>query len=143
MKSAEKRRRDAARQKAWRDANPDLAKAHYDRYRERNRDKCNARSKAWRLANPDAHRLAKRRVNLRRFGLTVGDYERILADQGGVCAICRRPETHQRERIYTLSVDHCHATGRVRGLLCNLCNRAIGLLRDSAELCAAAAEYLR
>jgi hypothetical protein len=57
------------------------------------------------------------------FGITLGDYLRILDLQGGRCVICRRPPTGNR-----LAVDHDHATGRVRGLLCAPCNRHVGYL---------------
>ena len=76
---------------------------------------------------------------LRVYGLTREDYAVLLEEQGGVCAICREPcATGQ-----TLSVDHDHATGRVRGLLCRTCNLGIGHLRDDARLVASALEYLR
>ena len=72
-----------------------------------------------------------------RLGLTLDDYERLLADQGGVCAICKRPPKKRR-----LHVDHDHATGKVRGLLCFTCNRyVLGKYATSAKL-RAAADYL-
>lgn len=58
--------------------------------------------------------------------------------QGGVCKICRRPET-QRKR---LAVDHCHTTGAVRGLLCITCNAEIGHLLDDPEIIRRAADYV-
>lgn len=58
----------------------------------------------------------------RVYGLKPGEYQEMLDKQGGVCAICgRRPVTIR------LAVDHDHETGRVRGLLCRRCNRALGL----------------
>jgi len=71
----------------------------------------------------------------REYGLSVTEYQRLLAQQNGVCAICREPD---RE----LCVDHDHKTGRVRSLLCNNCNSAIGFLRESPLLARAAATYL-
>lgn len=65
----------------------------------------------------------------------------MLEAQGGVCAICKGPETKPNAKY--LAVDHDHATGAVRGLLCNNCNRAIGLLGDDAERLIAGADYLR
>lgn len=62
------------------------------------------------------------------YRLTPEEYETILAFQGGVCAGCGRPPHGIR-----LAVDHDHKTGRIRGLLCWLCNRAIGILRDRAQ----------
>jgi hypothetical protein len=81
---------------------------------------------------------ARRRENLRRFGLGVEDYDAMLMHQDGGCAICRRPPDPSRR----LAVDHCHATGRVRGLLCGTCNTALGQMRDDPELLRRAIEYL-
>ncbi len=72
----------------------------------------------------------------RRYGITVDDYERMFYDQGGVCAICETPKAE------TLSVDHCHTTLKVRGLLCNQCNRGMGLLGDDVDNLARAIAYL-
>lgn len=136
----EKQKQAAAR---WRKANPEIAKASFANYRSKNVAHCNQRTKIWREKNRDAYLAGKRRCRLERaFGISVEQYNEMLASQGGVCAICKNPETHQRAGVWNLSVDHCHETGRVRGLLCNNCNRGIGLLRDSAGLCRAAAEYL-
>ena len=80
---------------------------------------------------------AKRRRTERLYGMAYGDYERLLREQGGVCAICKRnPHDH------ALPVDHSHVTGEVRGLLCHSCNRAIGLLGDDPKRVQAAADYL-
>jgi hypothetical protein len=75
---------------------------------------------------------------LARFGLTVEDYQAMLAAQGGVCAICGTPPTDRRR----LAVDHNHETGAVRGLLCVPCNQALGRFKDSPDVLAAAAMYL-
>lgn len=74
--------------------------------------------------------------NLKKFGLTVVDYNNLLAKQNGVCGICKKPEAANKR----LAVDHCHDTGIVRGLLCMQCNTAIGKL-NSKELLSAAIEY--
>lgn len=73
------------------------------------------------------------------------DYEEMLRAQDGVCAICRQPETFihpQTGETAFLAVDHCHSTGRIRGLLCRRCNIAIGHLDHNAERLIAAARYL-
>lgn len=77
---------------------------------------------------------------LRRFGLTLEDYDILLMAQGGVCAICGKPETTKSKN---LSVDHCHTTKKVRGLLCDGCNKGIGCLKDSIPNLSAAIEYLK
>jgi hypothetical protein len=77
----------------------------------------------------------------RKFGLTLAEYDRMLEQQNGRCAICRT-ETPGRNRSRFL-IDHDHATGRVRGLLCNACNMGIGQLGDDPQRIEAAAHYLR
>ena len=74
----------------------------------------------------------------KRFGITVEDYDALLAKQKGVCAICgAMPTTKLR-----LPVDHNHQTGMIRGLLCHKCNRAIGLFKDSPQNILSAFQYL-
>lgn len=81
-----------------------------------------------------------RELRLRsQYGLEIGGYDRLFEEQNGVCAICYRPPTPGRP----LSVDHCHDTGMVRGLLCTKCNTGLGIFADSAEVVAGALEYLR
>lgn len=75
---------------------------------------------------------------LREFGLTVDDYNLLLEQQNGVCAICKKVDSDGRR----LAVDHCHGTGTVRGLLCRRCNTAIGLFEDDADLIQTAINYL-
>ena len=68
----------------------------------------------------------------KHFGLSQQQYEAMLAAQGGVCACCGQPETMTRRgRAAWLSVDHNHETGAVRGLLCNVCNLAVGYAREN------------
>lgn len=82
-----------------------------------------------------------RKNNMQKnFGKGILDiYQKLFDEQGGVCAICKSPENG---RYKHLSVDHCHDTGKIRGLLCNNCNRGIGLLKDSPELLKNAIEYV-
>jgi len=77
----------------------------------------------WKSRNPDRERVR----NLAQFGLTIEDYDAMHEAQGGVCAICKHPETSSRGgKVYRLAVDHDHTTGQVRGLLCFKCNSAMG-----------------
>lgn len=75
---------------------------------------------------------------LKKFGITEQDYNDMFERQLGLCAICRKPENDIK-----LAVDHCHETGRVRGLLCKKCNMGIGLLNDSPDTLISAAMYLK
>lgn len=72
------------------------------------------------------------------YGLEPGDYDRMYAEQGGVCAICQRA----RGVVKRLAVDHDHDTGLVRGLLCGPCNQLVGYFRNSPDTFRRAADYL-
>ena len=85
------------------------------------------------------------RVMAREYNLSVEDYDALHATQGGVCAICRRPESYVNPRngtVQRLCVDHDHLTGKVRGLLCRDCNGGLGLYQDDSGRLRAAANYL-
>ena len=84
----------------------------------------------------------------KKYGIDCDQYEKMLAAQHGKCPICRRRPGEIRilesgliEKI-SLHVDHCHLTGKLRGLLCGKCNRAIGLLGDDIFAMQRAIEYL-
>ena len=75
-----------------------------------------------------AHREHYKNYRLKeKFGLSRLEYDTLLQMQGGVCAICSRPESR---KTHSLAVDHNHQTGKVRGLLCSCCNRLVGRLED-------------
>lgn len=107
---------------------------------------CSERAKQWFAANPERASAARRKSNLaKNYGITLAEYDALLRQQGGVCAICGKDEPNAHGRTgkqFRLSVDHCHESGRVRGLLCQKCNRAIGLLGDDPVLMRKAISYL-
>lgn len=90
------------------------------------------------------HRQAMRERRLMAdFGMTEEQFQSLLLQQGGVCAICRKPEKRTNKRgVRRLSVDHEHATGKVRALLCCDCNSGLGLFEEDPDLLRAAAEYV-
>jgi hypothetical protein len=95
----------------------------------------------WYQENKDrAHRYDRKYDLKKNYGITIEEYDRILAEQGGGCAICGADVSDGRKRY--LDIDHCHESGRVRGILCSNCNRGIGCFLDTPERCRAAAEYL-
>jgi len=82
--------------------------------------------------------LEKRLVNVGKYGLTTEQYTDLVNKQAGKCAICgEAPKT-----LRGLHIDHCHSTGKVRGLLCHTCNVGIGALREDPKIFAKALEYL-
>lgn len=91
--------------------------------------------KAWREKNPF---LAKEHDLKKNYGISLAEYDSLLNEQGGRCAICS-----QEDEWFSLAVDHCHDKKHVRGLLCSQCNRGLGLFKDRPELLEAAAKYLR
>jgi len=86
----------------------------------------------------------RRKIHMRyAFGMTMHQYNKMLEEQGGVCAICKKPETRRAKNgaICPLCIDHCHRTGDVRALLCNACNTALGVMGEDPEHIRALAEY--
>lgn len=75
----------------------------------------------------------------RKYGVSKKDYDNMLKNQDYKCKICRQVNIINKR---TLDVDHCHKTNKIRGLLCQKCNRGIGLLNDNPVLCARSALYL-
>ena len=81
----------------------------------------------------------KRNFLIRSYGLTIEQFDLMLKSQRNKCAICKTKEWGRPSP----SIDHCHKTGKVRGLLCNNCNRAIGLLKDNIGTLENAQKYLK
>lgn len=82
----------------------------------------------------------------RKYKISVKRYDELLDEQGGVCAMCREPETFVNKKtgkLQDLCVDHNHTTGEPRGLLCVRCNRGLGYLRDDPALLRAGVVYLK
>lgn len=69
------------------------------------------------------------------FGITLEDYDQMLDEQNGVCAICGKPETSTSRygNVKRLSVDHDHKTGKIRSLLCDICNKNLGVYENGKE----------
>lgn len=115
-------------------------------HRAKHRQKYAAQARARRALTKD--RINDNRVDSRKIGglITPAQYDEMLLKQDGVCAICRTATVlkpapgHKRRR--QLCVDHDHATGKVRGLLCFVCNAGLGFFRDDPIRLRAAAIYL-
>lgn len=108
-------------------------------------------TKEYREKNPEIYRKAslkhwrslddkkKQARWIKRYGLSAEQYYKMLAEQKEVCKICgQKCSTKQ-----TLCVDHCHKTGKIRGLLCVKCNTSLGMLNDDVSLFYKAVEYLK
>lgn len=116
------------------------AKAYDTERRAKAREPYLASLREWRAANVERRKELMREWNLSLYGLRPEDYIALYERQQGGCAICgENGETFGGRRLH---IDHDHSTGKVRGLLCGLCNTAIGHLKDSPTLLRAAASYL-
>jgi hypothetical protein len=93
-----------------------------------------ASARAWRSRNPER---VRNMALMYHYGISLEEYNKMLSAQGGSCAICSCVPGLRR-----LAVDHNHSTGKVRGLLCGPCNRALGILSDDPALLRAASDYL-
>ncbi len=117
-----------------------------------NKEKYAAKSKAWREKNPERAKENRRRNYLenkeralqysteynrrRKIGISPEEYNNLLKEQNGVCAICGLECTR------ALAADHCHITKKIRGLLCNNCNRGLGHFKDNPTILRRAIAYL-
>jgi hypothetical protein len=90
-------------------------------------------------------RKAENDYQLRRLGCSKEQYLALLEEQGGKCAICGAIHGHRSryDKVCRFAVDHDHETGKVRGLLCNNCNRGLGRFKDSIKNLEAALRYLK
>ena len=94
------------------------------------------------VENPPPYEAKKRRQkSLAVYGLSLEDFDNMLKEQDYKCAICRIEEKYSAKQRF--HVDHDHDTGKVRALLCNRCNKGLGMFQDSSEFCDKAADYLR
>lgn len=139
--------------KEYRARNKEKIQASKRRYRAENKEKVYAAARRWVLANPEKTRASHRRSYRRhhekardrsynrclakQYGLTREQYDTMAAGQKGLCAICGRPPS-----LRLLEVDHDHATGRIRGLLCRKCNVLIGYLETSRDVLGKVSTYL-
>jgi hypothetical protein len=126
--------------KAWRKNNPERFKQNTSAYKKRHRRALNEKQIEYRLSTPE------RQLDYclsGKYGISLETYKDMVEAQGGLCLICGGPETRKLNgSVLRLSVDHCHETGNVRGLLCASCNKGIGLLGDDPARLLAAIDYL-
>jgi len=113
-------------------AEPAYAKSDQERYEDRKSVYARDRERSRNLAFKN------------KYGISLADFRRMEAEQNGVCSICGQPETIERNgKARLLAVDHCHDTGKVRGLLCGKCNPMIGYADHSIDILTRAIDYLK
>jgi len=112
------------------------------RWSKENADRVNELNRAkYQSLTQDEKRIRNRKQQLALYGLTLEDYNLRLSKQNGVCAICGKEEAISSKGV--LSVDHDHKSGKVRGLLCDTCNRGLGHFFDNTEYLTNAILYLQ
>lgn len=110
---------------------------------------CAAKNRAERARIPEDRNSIRRRKLREMYGITMADYDALFEAQGGRCSICGtqkspwEPGVGLEGRRNFLTVDHCHADGHIRGLLCAGCNSGLGYFKDDLSILLAAAEYIR
>ena len=98
----------------------------------------NEQNKQWSFNNPDKVKQQRRKTRLKtNYNLTELQYAEMLVNQNGCCALCKGTDENKH-----LAVDHCHATGKVRGLLCINCNTLLGKVHDDILLLQNMIDYL-
>lgn len=129
-----------ASQKKWRAANPEKHRAWAKEWKRKNYSRYIANHTAWRKSNRDHVNAYRRAQHYKQtYGMTIEERDKMLAAQGGVCAAsgCNNPGNKAGWVI-----DHCHDTGRIRGILCQPCNLSIGFAQESAEKLRRLAMYI-
>ena len=117
--------------------NPQANRDRVKRWREQNPEKYLAKQREYQ-GSPQKKRADRRSYLKRKYGISIEQFEMMLEEQCGVCAICGKPRPEER----TLHIDHDHKTGEIRGLLCFRCNNALGDFEEEYELFQKAADYL-
>ena len=105
------------------------------------RNKLNRESARKRFAdNPERERANRRRYHLKaKYEITPEKYSELFQDQGSCCAVCKTKEPGSKIGWHT---DHCHSTGKVRGILCHHCNVLLGHAGDNEQVLIDAASYI-
>ncbi len=129
------RDKNLAKTKKWQRENPEKVKEILKNWNIRNPNY----RKDYYSKNPEKYEEMRFKSLMWRIGsnMTYKDFKVLLNKQKNGCAICGKIETKRR-----LSVDHCHKTGRIRGLLCQLCNTSLGGFKDNPKLLKKAIKYL-
>ena len=114
-------------------------KSNVNYYQKECKDCCRIRKYKW--YQTESGKLSSANTKLkRRFGITLEQFNQMYEKQNGKCLICDATESLLGHR---LAVDHCHTTGKIRGLLCKSCNVALGGFKDNIENLKRAIEYLK
>ena len=124
------------RHNQWRKANPEKVKQIKRNWYQRYKDTIRVRIRRWQNDNHEKVYIYNLRSRLKRYGVSLEEYNRMLERANGVCELCgMEPDTHR------LAIDHDHVSGKVRGLLCAICNAKLTIF-ESVEFREKALRYL-
>ena len=122
----------------------EIKKQRQQKYRNKHKEKIRLRYLELKALNPERYNAIKKRYKdanknkitnyelVKKYNITLEEYNSMSEIQNNLCAICKQPETrkHKSGTVSRLAVDHCHKTGKVRGLLCWRCNSAMGSFEE-------------
>ena len=128
----------AARQKKYKEKNKEQRAALKKEYNEKNKEQIAAYAKEYNEKNKEQLALYKKEWNIKKYGLSLEDYNNMLDKQNHNCEICSVSFLDNKHFI-----DHCHTTNKVRGLLCLNCNTGLGHFKDNIERLTQAINYLQ
>lgn len=114
-------------------------KQEYDKeYRKKNKEKQYSQTLEWQKNNPDSVRNSRLKS---KYNINLTIYNNMLKEQNYCCKICKSTIPGDNKKYF--SVDHCHITNKVRGLLCNSCNKGLGMFKDNIDILDEAIKYLQ
>lgn len=131
---------NCSRNRKWQKNNRDKVNFTKQKWRALNKNHCKIYRKEYHEKNK-THILKQRRERhyVRKYGISIQDYDALVKAQNGLCAICNLPGNGKYQKLH---VDHCHKTGKFRALLCVNCNRGLGYFQDNSECLKKAANYI-
>lgn len=131
-----------AYQRAWYLAHREQIRIKGIAYRKANKEKIKISNKKYYRENKEFVKLTNWRCNIkRRYGITIKQYDTMYEQQDGHCAICGKELI--KGVVNGCCIDHCHETGKVRGLLCDSCNVGLGRFNDNPDTLIKASSYIK
>ncbi|MFA6991928.1 MAG: endonuclease VII domain-containing protein [Candidatus Gracilibacteria bacterium] len=130
------------RNKEWIKKNYELWKSYGKKYRNKNFNLISKREKEYYKNNSEKILFKSFECRLKKFNITIEQYTDMLKRQKGLCAICGCKGNNKNLKLFDLVLDHCHKSGRVRGLLCTTCNLMLGHAKDDKNKLQKAIDYL-
>jgi len=160
-KNMEERKKAREYSRKWYYSNKERAQANHRKWKQENKDKVKeynrkyakvyiqenkllikGKKKAKRDECKENNPITLRKYTLKKYGISIEEYGLMYSKQNGFCAICHKPEINKRSITNALCIDHDHQTNKIRGLLCNKCNKALGLFGDNVSILKEAIKYL-